>query len=1011
MLNFSELPSLSEADRSKISELAQKLEEFCSAAGAEAASISLDYFLPAPDHPLRVPTIWCLIPRDLRRHWQNGIPLKLEEYVARYPELVDTRQIPAALIFEEYLVRKEVGESPSLDEYQARFPEQYDSFRRRTLAYSAEAESAEAESTEAESTEAESAGAESAEAHFDEARIEPPSIAAVEPDDALQPRPGAQPSDADSFATYHAPGSTEDVASAWDIQSPDGAESRVHEGETRKPGLDSTPTPPQGARVADETGAAPPVPPLEITPHRGSDATDAFAPPPSRDAAEARELSPSAPTRGEHRQLRVGDTVCDGKYRLARYIDKGQYGQVWEAEAQGGVRVALKIIQYPLGHEMSQEELRSLESMKAHRHSHLVQVHAYWVEHDQLMIAMSLADNTLAGRLKECQKANTHGDSEGGIPPDELVGYIIEAAKAIDFLHSRGIMHRDIKPANILLVSGTAQVGDFGLAKVLERHSEASLAQATVIGTPMYMAPEIFQGRLCEQTDQYALAVTYAQLRTGIAPFPTDSLAVLMHAQLTMPPNLKGLEPKERLVLVKALAKNPKQRYATCQEFAQSLKRSLEPEPYPWFKRALQAMAAVATVLLVYLALHQLFWRFEIDLQPAVTVRAGGAASVFLVPVTTPLLGSDAVQFEVKLLPPDDAATPGSELPSPEWVFEPPTGDSAATHRVSVRVKLPTREANRASVTRLAEMVARSGSRVASGRFRLVILPPAIVDPKIPPEFTYQPAPEIAACSNGRIHPRSFTLRTPREQAIEFRLVDDGNGKPFYLMTNKVWNALFAEFAENPDRSKLLDEPTFWRTGAITVNDYDEKFLGVKDDAVQMFPVFQVSIFEAKHFAQWLGGHLPSILQWEAAAKRGMQDQNRKGPYDPSFDLEHLDRENPADCGIAISREKFGPLPVGTARFDQTPDGIRDLAGNGYEWTRSVTADYSSTDKGDAQNIESIDASSASQFVGFIGGMSYQDGRPDEFSQESPLGVLSLEPGAWQHGREMVTFRVVMDQL
>jgi serine/threonine protein kinase len=126
-------------------------------------------------------------------------------------------------------------------------------------------------------------------------------------------------------------------------------------------------------------------------------------------------------------------------------------------------------------------------------------------------------------RLKECQK-----EGAAGIPPNELIVYMRQAASAIDYLnapqHDLGgkkvsILHRDIKPENILIAAKTAKVGDFGLAKVMEGLT-AAVNRNTGGLTLSYAAPELMTGAVSRWTDQYALAITYYHLRTGKLPFP-----------------------------------------------------------------------------------------------------------------------------------------------------------------------------------------------------------------------------------------------------------------------------------------------------------------------------------------------------------------------------------------------------------------------------------------------------------------------------------------------------------
>src|SRR5262249_22266382 len=144
------------------------------------------------------------------------------------------------------------------------------------------------------------------------------------------------------------------------------------------------------------------------------------------------------------------------------------------------------------------------------------------LEEDRLYIVMELADDSLRGRLKECR-----AEGQRGIPVEELIQYFREAAEALDFLHGKHRMHRDIKPENILILEKHAKVADFGLARMMESQRMVS---ATSSGTPAYMAPEVWRGKVHKHSDQYSLAATYAELRLDRALVPSrgDMMEVML---------------------------------------------------------------------------------------------------------------------------------------------------------------------------------------------------------------------------------------------------------------------------------------------------------------------------------------------------------------------------------------------------------------------------------------------------------------------------------------------------
>jgi serine/threonine protein kinase len=259
-----------------------------------------------------------------------------------------------------------------------------------------------------------------------------------------------------------------------------------------------------------------------------------------------------------------------GGYNLIRRIGSGGFGEVWQAEAPGGIPAAVKMIFRPLDHADAQSELKALELIKRLRHGGLLQTHAYWSLEDRLFIVMELADGSLRDRLKACKAAGLPG-----VPAAELLGYLHDTAEALDFLHKEHVQHRDVKPENILLLQGRAKLADFGLARLQE---STRLATASGGGTPAYMAPEVWKGKTSSHSDQYSLATTYVELRLGHRPFTAENLADVMRDILEKKPDLAPLPGPEQQVLRKALAKEPADRYPNCKAFARALYEAVDDD-------------------------------------------------------------------------------------------------------------------------------------------------------------------------------------------------------------------------------------------------------------------------------------------------------------------------------------------------------------------------------------------------------------------------------------------------
>src|SRR5581483_11851490 len=166
-------------------------------------------------------------------------------------------------------------------------------------------------------------------------------------------------------------------------------------------------------------------------------------------------------------------------------------------------------------------------------------------------------------------------------------------ASALDYAHSQGILHRDIKPSNILLTKeGDPILADFGLAKILERPSNLTDV-GTILGSPEYMSPEQALGQeLDERSDVYSFAVLLYEMFTGSPPFEgeTPTRTILAHASENPPsPRAKNpnLSEQVELVLLKALSKDPADRYARAGELVHALKiasitLASGPRPISW---------------------------------------------------------------------------------------------------------------------------------------------------------------------------------------------------------------------------------------------------------------------------------------------------------------------------------------------------------------------------------------------------------------------------------------------
>jgi serine/threonine protein kinase len=258
-------------------------------------------------------------------------------------------------------------------------------------------------------------------------------------------------------------------------------------------------------------------------------------------------------------------------YRLLEPLGSGGFGQVWKVEAPGGLQKALKFVDGNLNALdiegiRAEQEMKALHRIKNIRHPFILSIERVEVVGGELLIVMELADKNLLDRLHECQQQGLPG-----IPRDELLAFLSDAAEALDVMNFQyDLQHLDIKPRNLFIVSNRVKVADFGLVKDLEGMSSNSTLLAGGV-TPLYAAPETFQGIISRHSDQYSLAVVYQEMLTGTWPFngKTPRQLAVQHAK--DPPDLSPLAASDRPAISRALAKNPQHRYNSCLDFVRAL--------------------------------------------------------------------------------------------------------------------------------------------------------------------------------------------------------------------------------------------------------------------------------------------------------------------------------------------------------------------------------------------------------------------------------------------------------
>jgi len=277
----------------------------------------------------------------------------------------------------------------------------------------------------------------------------------------------------------------------------------------------------------------------------------------------------------------MGDAKRFGRYEVRDTIGRGAMGVVYLAEDPViGRKVAIKVVEAHAG--LEKDELvqlqarfeREFQSAGRLSHPNIVSVHDVGQEDGNAFIAMEyVKGESLAGVLAENRAFSFK----------EIADLTAQLASGLDYAHEFGIVHRDVKPANILITrEGRPKITDFGVAKVA---TTTLTRTGTVVGTPAYMSPEQVTGHpVSGAADQFSLAVMIYQLLTGERPFtgenPTTIMYKIVHEAPVPPSVLNAMVPGPvDKALIRALSKNPGERYPLCMDLAEALRATLGAAP------------------------------------------------------------------------------------------------------------------------------------------------------------------------------------------------------------------------------------------------------------------------------------------------------------------------------------------------------------------------------------------------------------------------------------------------
>ncbi len=266
-------------------------------------------------------------------------------------------------------------------------------------------------------------------------------------------------------------------------------------------------------------------------------------------------------------EIYVGQQL--GNYRLIRLLGQGGFADVYLAEhIHLRTQAAIKVLQLRLTENNTEAFLHEARLVAHLVHPHIIRVLDFGVRD---MVPFLVMDYAPGGTLRQRYLRGTP------LPPATLFPYITQIASALHYAHTNKLIHRDVKPENILIgANNEVLLSDFGLA-LIAPHSNAR-PKKDMSGTVTYMAPEQVQGQPRAASDQYALAVMVYEWLTANRPFQGSVAEIATQQVLATPPSLREkiptLSPEIERVVLKALAKNPLQRFGSIIEFAQELQQA-----------------------------------------------------------------------------------------------------------------------------------------------------------------------------------------------------------------------------------------------------------------------------------------------------------------------------------------------------------------------------------------------------------------------------------------------------
>jgi eukaryotic-like serine/threonine-protein kinase len=627
------------------------------------------------------------------------------------------------------------------------------------------------------------------------------------------------------------------------------------------------------------------------------------------------------------------------RYRIVRELGRGGMAVVYLAEDRKHHRqVAIKVLRQDLSAAIGAERfLREIELTAGLQHPHILPLFDSGEAGGALYYVMPFVEGeSLRDRLTR----------EGRLAPADALAIGRDVAAALTWAHARGVVHRDIKPENILLSEGGALVADFGIALAFSSVEGGRLTVAGLsVGTPAYMSPEQIASDtdIDGRSDQYSLACVLFEMLTGRPPFMGDNAQSIFAQALVDEPRrartFRGDVPAATdAALARALAKDPAARFETAKAFIDACEPPGTSARAP--VRAWPTFVAVGAFAIVLALLWQIWSNAQIVSaraeMPAIAVLAEEERFVEAweqaVRLERRLAGDSA--FTALLHEISDVLNVTSEPAGARVYVQRLSGtDEPATDSIALgttplgNVRIPRvdhRVTLHARGHHPAERIASSGfqrTMMAADTGRVITLDVVLLD-------TATNAGDMVAVPGG-----GYALIGP-----DLPIGLDTDLHPFYIDRFEVSNARYRDFVRGGGyvnaahwdaagaamRGQFVD-----RTGLAGPREWrnQEPPAGLEEH-----PVTGVSWYEARAYCVAQGKRLPTLFEWEKAARDGVVS-----PFGVIMPWGYA-----SAARMTARRANFsgtGTAAVDAYPFGVSPYGVHALAGNVKEWLANPVGD------------------------------------------------------------------------